>query len=286
MAEVLTVLEVVSRSASFLEKKGIENGRLNAELLIAGALGLKRMDLYMQFDRPLAENELAVMRASVTRRGKREPLQYVLGEVVFCALNLKVDPRVLIPRPETELLVEKIVEAFPDNGAYIRILDLGTGSGAIALALAFFFPQAAIVAVDASQDALDLAGENAVLNGLSNRVDFRRSNWFDAIMDNQDFDLIVSNPPYLTQAELKSAEPEVSEFEPEDALVAMEDGLADLEVIIRGARERLNKGGSLWLETGIDQRERLLKICEASGYARSQGLDDLSGRDRFIQASV
>ncbi len=287
MAEVLTVLEVVTRSASFLEKKGIESARLNAELLIAGAVGLKRMELYVQFDRPLTEEELAVMRAYVARRGKREPLQYILGEAAFHDLTLKVDPRVLIPRPETELLVEKIVDSYSDNGLPLKILDLGTGSGAIALSLAFYFPQATIIAVDASEDALEVARENAVLNGLANRVDFRQSNWYEAIdKESEHFDLIVSNPPYLTDDEMVSAEPEVREFEPESALVAPNKGLQDLETIIAGARGLLNPEGVLWLETGIDQRAALLEQCEQAGYASSEGLDDFSGRERFIRTSL
>ncbi|MDQ8205173.1 peptide chain release factor N(5)-glutamine methyltransferase [Pelagicoccus sp. SDUM812003] len=285
MAEMLTVLEVIQRSSAFLEGKGVESPRLNAEWLIASALGMDRMKLYMQFDRPLRERELADMRSLVARRAKREPLQYILGSTPFHELDLKVDARALIPRPETEQLVEKIVDFVGGSDHPLRILDLGTGTGAIALALAYSLPHAEILAVDESAEALQLAEENALRNGLQNRVRFLQSDWFEAIPIELRFELIVSNPPYLTLEELHSAQPEVKDHEPRAALVADDAGLADLRLIVQGAGERLaGPGSSLWMETGIAHREALSELCLASGFLAVEGLDDWSGRPRFIKA--
>ncbi len=285
MSDALTVLEVLQRSAGFLESKGVENARLNAEWLIASALGIDRMRLYMQFDRPLVEKELADMRSKVARRAKREPLQYILGSAPFQELTLKADARALIPRPETEQLVQRVADSVPENDASLRILDLGTGSGAIALALAFALPRSEIVAIDASEAALELARENALLCGLQNRVEFRRSDWFEELPVEERFDLIVANPPYLTEAELASAEPEVRDHEPRNALVADEAGLSDLRIIVQEALPRMQSGGTLWLETGLEHREALLKLCLQVGFAAAEGLDDWSERPRFIRAT-
>lgn len=285
MAEALTVLDVVRKSADFLEKKGVESPRLNAEWLIAHVLGFGRMELYLQFDRPLIDDELELMRALVARRGKREPLQYIQGQTQFHDLMLKCDARALIPRPETEQLVELVKDTGPEIDQDLRILDLGTGTGAIGLALAMHFPRAKVVASDASQEALDLAKENALLCGLQNRVEFRLSDWFETLNGEGAFDLIVSNPPYLTQGELDGAQSEVKDFEPSSALVANDEGKSDLLAIIEGAYPLLEAAGTLWLETGIDQREALLASCREIGYSSCEGLDDWSGRPRFIRAS-
>lgn len=281
---MLTVLDVIQRSSGFLEGKGVESPRLNAEWLIASALGIDRMKLYMQFDRPLTEKELADMRSKVARRAKREPLQYILGTAPFHELVLKVDSRALIPRPETEQLVELAADSLGENDGAYRILDLGTGSGAIALALAFALPRAQVIAVDASEDALELARENALGCGLQNRVAFERSDWFSSIGEEAPFDLIVSNPPYLTESEMQTAEPEVRDYEPASALRADKEGLADLEEIMRGGFARLKDGGVLWLETGVGHREALLALAKEVGYRDVEGLDDWSGRPRFVEA--
>lgn len=284
MPEMLTVLDVVQRSSAFLEGKGVESARLNAEWLIASALGIDRMKLYMQFDRPLKEDELAEMRSKVARRAKREPLQYILGTTPFHELELKVDPRALIPRPETEQLVELAIGSLGENDEPYRIVDLGTGSGAIALALAFSLPRAELFAVDASREALELAQENALGCGLQNRVTFVLSDWFSDFDPEGEFDLIVSNPPYLTGEEMQTAEPEVKDFEPHSALFAEKEGLSDLQTIVSDAFGRLKPGGVLWLETGIQHREKLVTLCESVGYASAEGVDDWSSRPRFVKA--
>lgn len=278
---MLTVLEIIKRSADFLSGKGVESARLNAELLIGHALGLKRMQLYLQFERPLSEVELEKIRPLVRRRGQREPLQHILGETEFHGLRLKTDRRALIPRPETELLVELIVARLA--GPPRRVLDLGTGSGAIALALAQQYPTAEVVATDASGEALAQARENAAGNGLEGRIRWLESDWFSALTG-EVFDVIVSNPPYLSEAEVIAAAPEVRDHEPRAALTPGGDGLAALEAILTGAGAHLTAGGLLALETGIAQHASLLAMAERCGLVEGESRPDLTGRDRFVFA--
>ena len=278
---MLTVLEIIKRSAEFLAGKGVESARLNAELLIGHALGLKRMQLYLQFERPLAEPELEKIRPLVRRRGQREPLQHILGETEFHGLRLKTDRRALIPRPETELLVELVVARLSEPPR--RLVDLGTGSGAIALALARRYPEAEIVATDASAEALALARENAALNGLDGRVRWLESDWF-AALTGETFDVVVSNPPYLSEVEVAAAAPEVRDHEPRAALTPGGDGLAALTAIIASAGGHLPAGGLLALETGIAQHATLLPITARHGFAAAESCPDLTGRERFVFA--
>lgn len=280
---MLTVLEIIKRSTEFLGRHGVEGPRLNAELLIGHALGLKRMQLYLQFERPLTEVELAKIRPLVKRRSDREPIQYIVGTTDFSGLTLKVDRRALIPRPETELLVEELRKLEP---APARILDLGTGSGAIALALATHFPAAAVTAVDRSPDALALAAENAAQLGLQARVIFIESDWFAAVPAEAVFDLVVANPPYLSDAETDATQPEVLRHEPRGALSAGPDGAEDLLAIIAAAKPRLAPGGRLALETGIAQHPRLVEAARAAGFKDVTSRQDLTGRDRFVLASA
>lgn len=274
------LLDIVRKTTDFLRAKGVENARLEAEVLVAHALGLKRMDLYLQFERLLTPAELDTLRPLVKRRGQREPLQHILGETDFFDLKLKTDRRGLIPRPETELLLELVTQSCAAVPA--RILDLGTGTGAIALALAKFWPESAVVAVDRSADALALARENAAKLSLADRVEFRESDWFAALAGEPPFQLIVSNPPYLTAAEVAAAEPEVREHDPRSALVAERDGRADLETIIRDAPTFLPPGGLLALETGIAQHAELTAFAAPFGYTAIESRRDLTDRERFL----
>jgi release factor glutamine methyltransferase len=279
---MLTVLEVIKKTTEFFAARGIESPRLNAELLVGHALTLKRMQLYLQFERPLTAAELEVIRPLVRRRGQREPVQYIVGETEFFGLKLKVDRRALIPRPETERLLEVLTTRAAPPPA--TILDLGTGSGAIALGLAQFFPAAQVTALDRSDEALALARENAVACGLDERITFLPSHWFAALPPAARFDLIVANPPYLSAEEVAQAAPEVRGHEPAAALAAADGGLADLREILAGAPRFLAAGGCMALETGITQHAELVRLAGAAGLQRTESLPDLAGRDRFLLA--
>ena len=273
-----TLLDTLRKAEAFLGRKGLDRPRLEAEHLFAGVLGLRRLDLYLQFERLLQASELERLRAATVRRGEREPLQHILGTAPFRDLILRSDRRALVPRPETEELVDHALARFPADHA-VRVLDLGTGSGAIALAIAQERPAWTVEALDASEDALALARENAAALGLGTRVAFAKSDWFSAVTDA--YDLIVSNPPYLTEAEVASAEPEVRLHDPMSALAAPEDGLADLRRILSEAPRFLRPGGWVVLETGVDQHAALAALTAAAGLAEGQGRADLSGRPRF-----
>ena len=279
---LLTIREIKERTEAFFESKGVPNARLDTDTLIAHSLGIKRLELYLDLDRPLTEAQLAELRPLVKRRAEREPLQYIVGTVDFCDMELKVDRRALIPRFETEELVELACEALSENPK--TILDLGTGSGALALALAKKYPEASVDAVDVSAAALSLAQENALALGLDSRVTFHEGSWWRPLgLGEQLFDLIVSNPPYLTDEEMTTAEPEVVGHEPHSALVSGVDGLDDLRLIFKEAASHMKPGGLLALETGIAQTEALDALAVAAGL-QGECMEDLSGRPRFYFA--
>jgi len=277
------LLEVLQKSAAFLERKGVEHARLNAELLAGHALGLPRMQLYLQFERLLPERELELIRPLIQRRGQREPLQHIIGSVEFAGVELKVDRRALIPRPETEYLVELVSEELQDR-VPAKFVDLGTGSGAIALALATKWPEARGWAADISADAIALARENAASLGLSDRVELIVSDWFTALPAGERFDLVVANPPYLTAAEVAETQPEVKDHEPAIALSTASDGMDGFTQLIATARRWLVPGGLLAMETGIAQHQQLVTMLTVAGYERVQSRADLTGRNRFIFA--
>lgn len=279
---MISLLEVLQKSTRFLEEKGVKDAKLSAEWILAHALQLKRLDLYLQFERPLLEGELEVIREGIRRRARREPLQYILGAVEFYGVWLQVDKRALIPRPETEYLVELLHTRFL-NKEPSRILDLGTGSGALAIALLHLFPKAMAVAVDCSARALELAEENAGAAGVTARLELRQSDWFQRV--DGAFELIVANPPYLSSEEIGTADPEVVQFEPREALLGGEDGLDDLENIIDGCSQHLVDGGIVALETGAGHHESLLKRASARGLKHLQSVKDLDRRDRYLIGS-
>lgn len=280
-----SLLELLKKSTAFLSKKGIENARLQSELIFAGTLKCRRLDLYLQFERPLTQAQVDLLRERIVRRAHREPVQYIVGDTDFRNLTIKCDPRALIPRPETEELVGFVLEklnAQKPAGTPAHVLDLGTGTGAIALSVAAERAGTEVVAVDKSEDALALARENSEKNGNPEGIKFLRSDWFENVSGS--FDVIISNPPYLTQAEWECAQPEVKDHEPVSALVADNAGLADLETILRGARERLAPDGFVAFETGISQHEALEKIARECGFSETESRPDLSGRPRFFFA--
>ena len=282
--DVWTVLRMMEWSGEYLEGKGITRGRLDAEHLLADVLGLGRLELYLQFDRPLVAAELDRYRPLLKRRAKREPLQYILGRTAFRELDLEVDERVLIPRPETEILLDEVLEwAAAHAGEQARGLDLGTGSGAIALSLALEGPFELVVATDTSAAALEIARCNAEASGLADKVEFRLGSYFDPVEEGEVFDLVVSNPPYVAEGEAPSLEPEVREWEPGDALFAGPDGLGALRAIVAGAGSHVRPGGLLALEVGAGQAGPVVAMLEDTGeYVDVRVRRDLAGRERMV----
>ncbi len=243
-----TSLKLIQWTADYFEKKGIPNPRLDAELLLAHVLKCKRIDLYIHHEKIVGEKELASFRTLIERRATREPLQYITGETEFWGLTIKVTPDVLIPRPETELLVE---EALKIGAA--EILDIGTGSGCIAITLAKNLPNAHITATDIAKEALEVARKNAEASGVADRIEFVLADvapWKSFEAANKTFDLIVSNPPYIATHELDSLQPEVSRFEPRQALDGGEDGLLCIRKILDETPPFMKKGAALILEIG------------------------------------
>ena len=276
-----SVVEVLDKCAAYFESKGVPNAKFDAQTLLAKAMGCRRLDLFLRFDEPLLEDVLVPFRQYARRRASREPLQHILGDVEFFGLRLKSDSRALIPRHETEELCEIISgRYFPDSSAELDILDLGTGSGAIALALASNFKNARVVAVDSSEEALSLARENAELCSLSDRVEFLRGSCFEPLKEGDSFDIIVSNPPYLSEAEYAASQPEVRLFDPKEALVSRQNGLEDLRCIIGSLKGRLKSGGVAAFECGAGQPGIL--AAEFSGNFLCDVLTDLSRRERFL----
>jgi release factor glutamine methyltransferase len=278
---VIALAEVLRRSTQYLESNGSPTPRLDAELLLAHCLGLTRIELYTQFERPLSEAELAGCRELIRRRGRREPVAYVIGRWGFRRLELDVDARVLVPRPETELVVERCL-ALLDGRERPAVLDVGTGSGAIALALKDEMPEARVLACDVSADALDVARANAARLGLE--VELIESDLLERVPGDA-FQLIVSNPPYIAESEMATLQPEVAEHEPRIATVAGADGLEIHRRLLPQAAERLAGGGHLVLECGAGQVPALAAELERVGYA-DVGVDrDLSGIERVVWAS-
>ena len=274
-----TVKEIKQKTEQYFVSKNIPNAKLDTDLILAHCLEIKRLELYLELDRPIFQEQLDKIRECVRRRGKREPLQYILGFTEIFNLTLKVDSRALIPRQETEYMIELCLTVIKEA---TRVLDLGTGSGIIALALATALPDSEVCAVDQNEDALNLAKENAKRLGLESRVDFLVSDWLTQVPNEPLFNLIVANPPYLSEAELDCAEPEVKEYEPRDALVSKEAGLCDLKTIIETAHSFLKQEGWLVLETGIAQHEALSEVARSIGYRTIESKRDLQNQPRFL----
>jgi release factor glutamine methyltransferase len=278
-----TVLEMVRWTTEYLQGKGFHNARLNAELLLAGTLGLKRLDVYLQFDRPLRAEEVAEFRSRLLRRARREPIQYIEGEATFRNLKLRVDRRVLIPRPETELLVDEVL-AWALRKEGLTALDVGTGSGAIALSLATEGPFARVVATDVSPDALEVARENHRVAAPDAPVEFRLGATY-APVQGERFDVVASNPPYVAEGEREMLDPEVREWEPPTALFAGDSGLGVVRELVAGAPKVLRPGGLLVLEIGWQQGGAAADLVRATeGFAEPRLRQDLAGRDRIVIA--
>lgn len=275
----MTILEVINKTKPYFEKQGIESPRLTIELLLAHLLKKKRMDLYLEFERDLDEGTLVKLREMVKRRVAGEPLQYITGEVEFCGLKLFVDKRVLIPRPETELLVEAVVQRKSR-----KIVDVGTGSGCIAIALAKKLGDAEITAVDVSLEALEVARGNAALHQFEKNIRFLESDLLEGLPDSFVVEAIVSNPPYIADGELAKLPKEVRDFEPVRALAAGEDGLKVIRRLVMGARRILSPSGFVALEIGAGQRAAVEDIFGQQGHEVVEVVKDLQGHERVVVA--
>ena len=271
-----SVLEVIQATTAYFQKNGVESPRLNIEHLLAHVLGKRRMDLYMEFERTLADAELEPLRGLVKRRAAGEPLQHLLGTAEFCGLTFACDARALIPRSETERLCELILKE-PAPG---RVLDVGTGSGVIALTLAAALPQAQVEAVDISEDALALARENATRLALAERVRFSRSDLLAGVEG--EFGLIVANLPYIDRAVISTLSREVQR----DPLSALDGGAGGLDLLRRFIAEvPRHLRGRLALEIGHDQSEALVALLGQHNFQDIRPVSDYQGRNRFLFAT-
>lgn len=275
--ETWTLLKLLRWTTDYFTEKGVDNPRLDAELLLAHVLKLDRVGLYLNYDRPLAATELDTIRPLVKRRGQREPLQYVLGLTEFWSLEFKVSPAVLIPRADTEILVE---EALARAGSEGQLLDVGTGSGAIVISLASELPDWQMTGLDISPEALAIARGNIEINHVADRVQLLEGDL--AELPTQEYDLIVSNPPYIAQREWDELMPEVRCFEPQLALLAKNDGLECYQQLAAQAPSRLKTGGWLLVEIGYQQAEAVKELLAASGLVNVFVRDDYSAQPRVV----
>jgi release factor glutamine methyltransferase len=307
----MTVLEAIRKSADFLAKKGVESPRLQTELLLAHLLKMPRMNLYLNFERGLTPAETDTLRELVKRRGQREPLQHLIGSTSFCGLEMAVNRRALVPRPETELLAElgwqflnregsragdpgsETAARRPSPNDFPTALDFGTGTGCIAIALAVKCPNAKITAMDISADALALARENAARNGVAGRIEFLPGDGFAAMAEMSErgrpghppaFDLIISNPPYIPSAEIDTLQPEVRDFDPRAALDGGADGLDFYRMFPAQAKPFLKPGGKIMLEFGDGHAEAVRKLFESEKWIVEAVKEDYSHRARILIA--
>jgi release factor glutamine methyltransferase len=286
----MTVLEILGWSTHYLKDHHIENPRLNAELLLARSLNLSKEGLYAHLHGPFKEGEQKNFERLIKRRVSGEPLQYILGHQEFWSIDFKVDPRVLIPRPETELLVEQslsILSGIP-LGRTPFVMEIGTGSGAIAISLAKEIKGIFILATDISREALLLAKENAKFAGVLRQIEFVNGDLFGPVRPLEDkghFDLILSNPPYITSSEIQRLAREVKDHEPIVALDGGEDGMEFYRRIVSQAPSYLRKGGWLLLEVGEGQGRKVSEMMETDGrFNVLERMKDLSGMERVVKA--
>jgi release factor glutamine methyltransferase len=279
-----TPMELVKWTAGYFKDHQIESARSEAETLLAHTLGIRRIDLYLNHDQPLCDNELARFKSTIKRRVNLEPVAYITGVREFWSLEMAVNPAVLIPRPETECLVEAVLPFLEAHtGTPKRVLEMGTGSGAIVIALAHEHPAHRYVAMDRSMDALLTARKNARKHGVGDRISWFCGSWTSALSPPREgFDLIVSNPPYIRSGDMNGLQSEIRNHEPRMALDGSDDGLACLRHIIESAHRYLCPGGLVALEMGYDQKTDILAIAAAVGqYDPPRIVKDYSGHDRI-----
>ena len=283
---VWTIMKIINWTKQYFADKGVENPRLDAEVLLCAVLKCQRITLYVDFERPLSEEELATYKGYVLRRGKQEPLAYILGEKAFMRNSFKVTPATLIPRPETELLVESLVKAAPllRPEGEVKILDIGTGSGAIVVSLLDYLPKAKGVGVDISIEALKIAKENSEhIGDLAGRIGFVHSDIYSKLPLDKKFDIIVSNPPYIPAADIAGLAADVQQ-EPHGALDGGADGLDFYRRIIAAAADHLEPNGLLAFEIGIHQAEAVQQLCREAGFSQTAVRKDYAGIERMVFA--
>ena len=279
-----TLLETLQSGTAYLEKRGVDEPRLNMEHLTAKVLGCTRMDLYLSFDRPLEESQLSPLRDMTKRRGNREPLQHILGNVEFMGKEFLSDKRALIPRPETEELVGILFDKYKNKKGPSNICDVGCGSGVIGISLACHWPDSNIEMIDLSDQALELTEENIQSLELdSSRFNLINNNLLEGL--GKRFDLIVANLPYVGSREIESLEPELK-YDPVTALDGGESGLSLIEELIVQTKSNLNDGGVLALEIGDDQSSEAIQFMNDNGYKDIESLKDLSHIERFVIATL
>ena len=296
-----TIGRLIEWTRNFFEKKGIPQPRLEAEILLAHVLGVERIDLYMRYEQPVGDPERAALRDLVRRRADREPVRYLIGTCEFMSLALKVTRDCLIPRPETELLVEEVlrlagVKRRPVGAAHpadapppvpVSAVDLCTGGGCVAVSLAVYLPAARVTASDISPAALAVARENAEAHGVADRLTFLEGDLYEPLdaADVQPADFLVANPPYVTEAEWPDLAPEIREHEPRAALVAGPAGTEVIERIVKGAPAYLRHGGTMLIEIGAEQGPRAAEAASAArGLADVRIVKDYAGLDRILAA--
>jgi release factor glutamine methyltransferase len=277
-----TVLKVITWTTEHFQKKGKDNPRLDAEVLLAHLLGIDRMGLYLNYDTPLKEGERAIYREMIQRRTAGEPVAYIIGHKEFWSMKFAVSPECLIPRPETEHLVEEAVRIGKEQQPPLRILEIGHGCGAVAIALATELAEAQIMATDISPGARSLAQENAEAHGVRERVQFVLADLYPP--REEPFGLICSNPPYITTGEILQLAPEVRDYEPLPALDGGKDGLRFLREIAQGAPDFLTEGGWLLLEMGKGQDPQVATILQERGFSHVDLIPDYAGVKRVIKA--
>lgn len=290
----VTVIEVIKKSSEFLAKKGVESPRLDSELIVANVLGIQRLQLYLNFDKIIPPEKSEVIKEMIIKRGKRIPLQHILGNVGFCGVNIKIDKRALIPRPETELLVESTISLLKGIESPI-VLDFGTGSGCVAIAIAKHINSVKIIAIDKSKDALELARENAKLNNVDDQIHFVEGDGFSVFNREEAnvlnglklnsamlFDVIVSNPPYIPSEEIASLQPEVRDYDPLIALDGGKDGLDVIRILAQESANYLKANGFLAVEIGDGQSSKVVEIMGQNHWKLESIVKDYSKIDRII----
>jgi release factor glutamine methyltransferase len=271
-----TLLDVLKWTTEFFEERNIPSPRVDAEWILAHVFKIKRLEIYLRFAQPLEKHELETIRTLVIRRANREPLQYILGNTEFYGYTLNVNENVLIPRPETEFLVERIIKEVPKDS---KFLDIGTGSGAISITLAKELDSSNITALDISEQALETAKSNAELNDV--KINFVLGNLLPEKIEK--YDVIISNPPYIDEEDYKTLEPEITRYEPKLALVAEEKGLILYKKILQQAGAYLNENGVIYFEIGEKQAEAITEEAHRNGFSFCETYKDLNNHDRYMK---